>query len=142
MLVDSSIRTGDKNVDDYIASLEGEVLSFSASNSRKLIRSIDNMAKKISNEMDLISKDQRNDDDSEVDISGKHVDIYLKMVEKVDRITNFIKVVESMDDAAEEVASAAPEEPEQTIAPVKGEPINMFERKQIEKMKEKGTFRN
>lgn len=141
MLVDPTIRTGDKNTDDYIASLEAEVLSFNGSNSRKLIRSIDNMAKKISKDMDLIAADQRHDDDSEVELSSKQVDIYLKMVEKVDKITNFIKVVQSMDDSTEQDASAAPEEISEAAVVIRGEPVNIFEAKQIERMKKNGTYK-
>ncbi|WP_312697048.1 hypothetical protein [Sphingobacterium mizutaii] len=127
MLVDSSIRTGDKNVDDYIASLEGEVLSFSASNSRKLIRSIDNMAKKLSHDMDLIAADQKNEDDSEVDLSGKHVDIYLKMVEKVDKITNFIKVVDSLGEEDAPDLSITTTTTTETVTE-KLEDVNFFEK--------------
>lgn len=95
-MVNSNIRSGDKTVDDYIEVLEKELATFSASNTKKLIRSIDQMAGKISSDLDLISQDQKNADGTEVELSNKFVDTFIKMVEKADKIKSFSEVADSL----------------------------------------------
>lgn len=96
MIVNGTVRSGNKKVDEYIETLEKEIESFYASNSKKLIRSIDAMAGKISEELHLIATDQKNADGSEVELSSKNIDTYLKMVDKADKIEKFVAVADSM----------------------------------------------
>ena len=96
MQIDSTIRSGNKVTDDYIIQLEEEVKSFNAQNSKQLIRSIDLMASKISKDLDLLSREQTNDDGTEVELSGKFVDTFLKMVKDAPKIKEFSDLVNSM----------------------------------------------
>ena len=103
MLIDATIRSGDVTVDGYIAQLEQEVVTFGSQNAKQLIRSIDLMAKKISKDLDLISSEQKNEDGTEVELSGKVVDTFLKMVEKADKIVKFIELADSIYSSKENV---------------------------------------
>lgn len=98
-MINEKIRSGNKDVDAYIKELEKEVSFLNGSNTRKLIRSIDNFAYKISSEMDLIAKDQKNPDGTEVELSGKIVNIYLSMVKEADKIKNFADMIDSFNNS-------------------------------------------
>lgn len=102
MRVDRSIRTGDKKKDSYIEALEDTVESFNGSNVKQLIRSIDNMAGKISKDLDLIASEQKYSDGTEVELSNKLVDTFLKMVEKADKIKNFSDVINALEKIPDE----------------------------------------
>lgn len=120
----SNLRSGNKDVDDYIEALENELRTYQASNSRKLLRSIDNMAGKLSKDMDLIAAEQKNPDDTEVELSGKIVDTYLKMVDKCEKIENFIKVAEGLKEEKSKDGEITTITEHTTITT---EPINKFE---------------
>lgn len=66
-------------------------------NTRKLISSIDNLAGKLSRDIDLIAAEQKNPDGTEVELSNKMVDTFLKMVERIDKIKNYLDVVRDID---------------------------------------------
>jgi len=97
MQIDRSVRTGDKKKDDYIEALETELLSFQGLKVKMLLRAIDNMAGKLARDMDLIASDDKNPDGTEVELSNKVVDTFLKMIEKVDKIKNFSDVVTTLE---------------------------------------------
>jgi len=103
MQISKDIRSGDKTVDSYLEALERELLSYQGSNVKKLIRSIDGLAGKISKDLDIIAKDEKNPDGTEVELSNKIVDTFLKMVEKADKIKNFSEVVTQLNNIPEEV---------------------------------------
>lgn len=67
-------------------------------NVRKLFDSIDGLAGKLSRDMDLIAKDKKNPDGTEVELSSKMVDTFLKMVKEVDKIKSFSEIYDSIDD--------------------------------------------
>lgn len=96
MLVRSDLRSGNKDVDTYLQQLEDEVISFNANNTKQLIRSIDRMSEKISKDLNLISSEQKNDDGTEVELSNKIIDTFLKMIEKADKIVKFIEIADSI----------------------------------------------
>lgn len=69
----------------------------SSSGIRNLIVSIDKMAGKLSKDIDLIAAEEQNPDGTEVELSAKLVDTFLKMVEKIDKIKNYMDVVSEMN---------------------------------------------
>jgi hypothetical protein len=135
-MVNSNIRSGNKTVDDYIEVLEKELSTFSASNTKKLIRSIDQMAGKISSDLDLISQDQKNPDGTEVELSNKFVDTFIKMVEKADKIEAFSKVAENMYGVKIIEEKETTVDKKETVKPILQEGDNAFE-KVIQKVKQK-----
>lgn len=130
MIIDSTIRTGDKDKDAYIEALEQQVQSFEANNSRKLLRSMDNMAGKISKDLDLIASDQTHEDGEEVTLSSKLVDTYLKMVEKADKIRNFIQIADSIMSGEVHTPSAVTTTTTVTQVVEEEKPANFFEETQ------------
>ena len=54
------------------------------------------MASKISKDLDLLSREQTHDDGTEVELSGKFVDTFLKMVKDAPKIKEFSDLVNSM----------------------------------------------
>lgn len=102
MRIDRSIRTGDKKKDSYIEALEDTVESFNGSNVKQLIRSIDNMAGKLSQDMDLIASSQKYADGTEVELSNKLVDTFLKFIKEAHTIKNFADVVSALEKIPEQ----------------------------------------
>ncbi len=66
------------------------------SNTKKLIRSIDKMALKISEQLELIAEDKKNPDGTEVELSNKNVDTFLKMIKDSDKIEKFSEIADRM----------------------------------------------
>lgn len=138
MTIDNTVRTGDKDKDAYIEALEKEIESFNANNSRKLIRSIDLMAGKISSDLDLIATDQKYADGNEVELSNKIVDTFLKMVEKCDKIRNFIQVAEAINRGDVPAAVTTTKTITEVTETTEEEPkVNFFEATQAEVRKTK-----
>lgn len=138
MTIDNTVRTGDKDKDAYIEALEKEIESFNANNSRKLIRSIDLMAGKISSDLDLIATDQKYADGNEVELSNKIVDTFLKMVEKCDKIRNFIQVAEAINRGEVPAAVTTTKTITEVTETTEEEPkMNFFEATQAEIRKTK-----
>lgn len=133
MIIDGRTRSGNKDVDAYIEALEEEILSYGSGNTRKLLRSIDRMAGKLSKDMDLISDDQTNPDGTEVELSGKKVNLFLQMVKESEKIKAFSDLLDEKEDQiAEETTGEAKKE-----TPVEKRPVgNMFEEMQ-KKVKER-----
>lgn len=97
MVISEETRSGNKDVDSYIESLEAEVSKYNGeSNTKKLIRSIDKMAGNISEKLDMISEDKKEADGKEVELSNKFVDTFIKMVEKADKIKAFAELADSL----------------------------------------------
>lgn len=147
MLVRSDIRSGNKDVDAYLQQLEEEVLSFYANNTKQLIRSIDRMSEKISKDLNLISSEQKNDDGTEVELSNKIIDTFLKMIEKADKIVKFIEIADSIYGVNSEKTTTTTEEIKETITTVEEVTVvkplieigeNPFE-KMIKKVKDKSN---
>lgn len=55
MFIDTSIRSGNDQVDKYIEDLEGELTRFEASNVKRLIESLDSVFGKICEDLDMVS---------------------------------------------------------------------------------------
>jgi hypothetical protein len=122
MLIDSQIRSKDKTVDAYIEALEKELQSFQGAKVKLLIRSIDNMAGKISKDLDLIASEEKNPNGTEVELSSKLVDTFLKMVKEVQHINNFQQVVSALDkipEVKEETTESQSEEPTKSVTGLK-----------------------
>lgn len=102
------LRSGNKEIDEYIEKLENKVNSINGSNTLRLITSIDSMAGKIATDIDMMANGQQNEDGEEVEISHKIVDTFIKLIDKSDKIKAFSEVIEALqsldDDEAEESA--------------------------------------
>lgn len=97
MVISEETRSGNKDVDRYIEALESEVSKYNGeSNTTKLIRSIDGMAGNISEKLNLMNEGKTNGDGTEVELSGKFIDSFIKMVEKADKIEAFSKLANSL----------------------------------------------
>jgi hypothetical protein len=90
------LRSGNKEVDDYIEKLESKVNAINGSNTLRLITSIDSMAGKIATDIDMMANGQQNEDGEEVEISHKIVDTFIKLIDKSDKIKSFSEVVEAL----------------------------------------------
>ena len=90
------LRSGNKEVDEYIEKLENKVNSINGSNTLRLITSIDSMAGKIATDIDMMANGQQNEDGEEVEISHKIVDTFIKLIDKSDKIKSFSEVVEAL----------------------------------------------
>ena len=90
------LRTGKKEIDDYIIQLETEHQKFSASNTKRLIRSIDGMAGKIADDLDLINNDKKQANGEEVELSSKFINSFISLAEKADKIEKFAEIAEKM----------------------------------------------
>lgn len=90
------LRTGKKEIDDYIIQLETEHQKFSASNTKRLIRSIDGMAGKIADDLDLINNDKKQANGEEVELSSKFINSFISLAEKTDKIEKFAEIAEKM----------------------------------------------
>lgn len=104
-----NLRSGIKEVDEYIEKLEGKVNAINGSNTLRLITSIDAMAGKIATDIDMMANGQQNEDGEEVEISHKIVDTFIKLIDKSDKIKSFSEVVEalkSLDDNEQDLDSA------------------------------------
>lgn len=109
-----------------------------APNTRKLMKSIDAMAGKISKELDMISAEQKNPDGTEVELSSKFVDTFLKMVKDADKIKSFIDISEGMD--GQQIETKVTETTTETVVTETKKPLidigdNPFE-KVIKKVKQ------
>lgn len=87
-----NFRTENKDLNEYIEALEAKLDTYGASNTLKLFASIDKMAGKISDALDRISNDEKDIKGNEIELSGKFVDTFIKMVEKADKIKGFIDI--------------------------------------------------
>lgn len=90
------LRTGKKEIDDYIIQLETEHQKFSASNTKRLIRSIDGMAGKIADDLDLINEEKKHPNGEEVELSNKFINAFISLSEKADKIERFADIAEKM----------------------------------------------
>ena len=95
-MICSNLRSGNKEVDDYIEALENKVKSFSASNTKRLIRSIDGMAGKLADDLDMINESKQNGDGTEVELSSKFINSFLSLAEKADKIEKFSEIADKM----------------------------------------------
>jgi len=95
-MICSNLRSGNKEVDDYIEALEKENKSFGASNTKRLIKSIDGMAGKIADDLDLINDNKQNADGTEVELSTKFINSFLILAEKADKIEKFAEIADRM----------------------------------------------
>lgn len=90
------LRSGIADVDSYIEKLEEKVNAINGSNTLRLITSIDSMAGKIATDIDMMANGQQHEDGSEVEISHKIVDTFIKLIDKSDKIKAFSEVVEAL----------------------------------------------
>lgn len=67
-------------------------------NVRKLFDSIDNLAGKLSKDLDMLAEEKKNPDGTEVELSSKLVDTFLKMVKEVDKIKSFSEIYDTIDE--------------------------------------------
>lgn len=103
------LRSGNKEVDDYIEKLENKVNSINGSNTLRLITSIDSMAGKIATDIDMMANGQQNETGEEVEISHKIVDTFIKLIDKSDKIKSFSEVVEALQSLDEAETDSAGE---------------------------------
>ena len=90
------LRSGIKDVDNYIEKLEEKVNAINGSNTLRLITSIDSMAGKIATDIDMMANGQQDEDGNDVEISHKIVDTFIKLIDKSDKIKSFSEVVEAL----------------------------------------------
>ncbi len=91
-----NLRSGIKDVDNYIKKLEDKVNAINGSNTLRLITSIDSMAGKIATDIDMMANGQQDEDGNDVEISHKIVDTFIKLIDKSDKIKSFSDVVEAL----------------------------------------------
>ena len=91
-----NLRSGIKDVDNYIKKLEDKVNAINGSNTLRLITSIDSMAGKIATDIDMMANGQQDEDGNDVEISHKIVDTFIKLIDKSDKIKSFSEVVEAL----------------------------------------------
>lgn len=91
-----NLRSGIKDVDNYIKKLEDKVNAINGSNTLRLITSIDSMAGKIATDIDMMASGQQDEDGNDVEISHKIVDTFIKLIDKSDKIKSFSDVVEAL----------------------------------------------
>jgi len=87
------LRSGNPEIDKYIESLEEKVEAIGCTNTIKLMTSIDLLAGKLSTDIDLMVKGEKDEEDNEVEVSHKLVDTFLKLVDKTDKINAFSKML-------------------------------------------------
>ena len=95
-MICSNLRSGNKEIDDYIEALEKENKSFGASNTKRLIKSIDGMAGKLADDLDMINENKQNADGTEVELSSKFINSFLSLAEKADKIERFAEIADRM----------------------------------------------
>lgn len=95
-MICSNLRSGNKEVDEYIEALEKENKSFGASNTKRLIKSIDGMAGKLADDLDMINDNRQNGDGTEVELSSKFINAFLGLAEKADKIEKFSEIADRM----------------------------------------------
>ena len=86
-----NLRSGIKDVDNYIKKLEDKVNAINGSNTLRLITSI-----KIATDIDMMASGQQDEDGNDVEISHKIVDTFIKLIDKSDKIKSFSDVVEAL----------------------------------------------
>ena len=91
-----NLRSGIKDVDNYIKKLEDKVNAINGSNTLRLITSIDSMAGKIATDIDMMASGQQDEDGNDVEISHKIVDTFINLIDKSDKIKSFSDVVEAL----------------------------------------------
>ena len=91
-----NLRSGIKDIDNYIKKLEDKVNAINGSNTLRLITSIDSMAGKIATDIDMMASGQQDEDGNDVEISHKIVDTFIKLIDKSDKIKSFSDVVEAL----------------------------------------------
>ena len=91
-----NLRSGIKDIDNYIKKLEDKVNAINGSNTLRLITSIDSMAGKIATDIDMMANGQQDEDGNDVEISHKIVDTFIKLIDKSDKIKSFSDVVEAL----------------------------------------------
>jgi len=100
-----NLRSGIKDVDNYIKKLEDKVNAINGSNTLRLITSIDSMAGKIATDIDMMANGQQDEDGNDVEISHKIVDTFIKLIDKSDKIKSFSDVVEALRSIEDEKES-------------------------------------
>lgn len=130
-VIDRNIRSGDKAIDEYIEFLEESLLSFETSNIKRLIISADNIAGKLADDLDNISRGIN---------TGFHLISDDKDDKKLDRVMSVVgKVKEfiSISDSANQILPKIKEEQvieEQKAIDTKKR-LNAFEKVIMEKSK-------
>jgi len=112
--------TPNKELNEYIESLEAKLALFGASNARRLIASIDKMAGKISDAIDDVIDDaventdiQRTDEaDIKTELPSKLVETFIKMIDKIDKIKNLIEVTETIFNLVKDPSEIVSNKPE------------------------------
>jgi len=125
-MICSNLRSGNKEVDDYIEALENKVKSFSASNTKRLIRSIDGMAGKLADDLDMINESKQNGDGTEVELSSKFINSFLSLAEKADKIEKFSEIADKMYGVKTEETETITYTEETTTTTTEPE-VNLFE---------------
>lgn len=94
------IRTSQKEVNDYIQELEDYILNFDASNIKKLILAVDDVAGKIADDILLLPKLGDEEDDTKLQMLGskknKHFMAYKNVIADIKHFKTISDLVEEL----------------------------------------------
>lgn len=95
-MINREIRSGNKEVDSYIISLEDKLSSFGSGNSKRLINQIDNIGGMIADKLD--SKQGH-----EIEVPNELINSYVKLIKSVGDIRDFIKTSDEVFSISKDV---------------------------------------